>query len=289
MTLRQPTERHGGNAGNDEEVTIMVSRAIASLDVWLAQADQLLRERHEQSLSPASAGEWLESRRETPVTLSTFEQGLATVLDHLCRRPGRWVLIAHIVGHEHRYWQALAYEDGSLKAEVVSNNFLHGPDRLTAQGEEALTALGWAVPDSSRPNWHRLEPTTSPPIGDVASQAVATLRQVFGVAIQDRLVLTTFDLAHRENTPASQRIENGDEECDAIDVLNDSTVRPSFLPMAEPWAPYYRSLWPDHANPPSRFVSWKYGSTGVDHARELRTARERAREQWLKSAPGSKE
>jgi hypothetical protein len=44
MTLRQPAARHGGNAGIDEEVTFMVSKAIASLDAWLTLADEVLKE-----------------------------------------------------------------------------------------------------------------------------------------------------------------------------------------------------------------------------------------------------
>ena len=44
MTLRQPTERHGGNARFDEEVTVMVSKAVASLDAWLQQAEAVLRD-----------------------------------------------------------------------------------------------------------------------------------------------------------------------------------------------------------------------------------------------------
>lgn len=43
MTLRQPTERHGGNARFDEE-TIMVSKTLASLDAWLALAEEVLAE-----------------------------------------------------------------------------------------------------------------------------------------------------------------------------------------------------------------------------------------------------
>jgi hypothetical protein len=39
--LRQPTERHGGNARFDEE-TIMVSKTLASLDAWLALAEEVL-------------------------------------------------------------------------------------------------------------------------------------------------------------------------------------------------------------------------------------------------------
>jgi hypothetical protein len=43
LKLRQPTERHGGNARFDEE-TIMVSKALASLDAWLALAEEVLGE-----------------------------------------------------------------------------------------------------------------------------------------------------------------------------------------------------------------------------------------------------
>jgi len=46
--LRQPTERHGGNARFDEE-TIMVSKTLASLDAWLALAEEVLAEHLELS------------------------------------------------------------------------------------------------------------------------------------------------------------------------------------------------------------------------------------------------
>ena len=52
--LRQPTERHGGNARFDEE-TVMVSKALASLDAWLALAEEVLGEqdrRPEQRTEP---------------------------------------------------------------------------------------------------------------------------------------------------------------------------------------------------------------------------------------------
>ncbi len=54
LTLRQPTEWHGGNARFDEE-TIMVSKALASLDAWLALAEEVLGEqdcRPEQRADP---------------------------------------------------------------------------------------------------------------------------------------------------------------------------------------------------------------------------------------------
>jgi len=58
----------------------MVSRAIASLDVWLAQAEAVLQEQREQSLSPSSSGEWHRNKTTTIVTLSTFEDGLVDIL-----------------------------------------------------------------------------------------------------------------------------------------------------------------------------------------------------------------
>ena len=209
LTLRQPTERHGGNAGIDEEMTIMVSRAIASLNVWVAQAEAVLQEQREQSLSPSSSGEWHESKTTATITLSTFEYGLAEILGCLCWRPGRWVLICRVVGNVNRYWQALAYEDGSLVVEVVSNAYLEDDECHSAKSEKLLTMLGWdrpSPPDS--PNWRRVEATTSPSIEDVAQQAVRTLREVFGVGDEDRLEIVTFDLADREGTPASRHMHD---------------------------------------------------------------------------------
>jgi hypothetical protein len=49
MTLRQPTERHGGTARFDEEPIMVVSKTLASLDSWLAQAERVLAEQSEYS------------------------------------------------------------------------------------------------------------------------------------------------------------------------------------------------------------------------------------------------
>jgi hypothetical protein len=53
VTSNQPIHGHGGNAKIDEEVTIMVSKAIASLDAWLEQAEAVLTEQRELGLSPS--------------------------------------------------------------------------------------------------------------------------------------------------------------------------------------------------------------------------------------------
>jgi hypothetical protein len=254
----------------------MVSRAIASLDVWMAQAETVLKEQREQSLSPSSSGEWHESKTTITVTLSTFENGLADILGGLCGRPGRWVLICHVVGSLNRFWQALAYEDGSLKVEVVSNAYLGDDECHSAKSEELLTMLGWARPSPpDSPNWRRVEATTSPPIEDVARQAVRTLREVFGVGDEDRLEIVTFDLAGRQGTPASQHMH--DKSCDP----GVRGVEASFVPVSEPWAPYFRTLWPDYLRPRNAFISWKYSSTGKEMAEGLWAAREVLRGEWI--------
>jgi hypothetical protein len=55
MTLRQPTERHGGNARFDEETT-MVSKTLASLDAWLALAEEVLAEQNARREKRSDAG-----------------------------------------------------------------------------------------------------------------------------------------------------------------------------------------------------------------------------------------
>src|ERR1035437_5947747 len=205
MTLRQPTERQGVNARFDEEVTTMVSKAAASLDAWLTQAEEVLQEQREQSLSPSSTGPWNDANYDSIVTLATFEQGLAELLDQLCNRPGRWVLIANDARRANWFWQALAFEDGSLIVEVVSNRYLESTELQSSADEEKLTQLEWEAPDPvTSPNWRRVEPTTSPATAEVAQQAVQTLREVFRMGDEDRLLLKTFAVADRGDTPASE-------------------------------------------------------------------------------------
>jgi hypothetical protein len=45
LDAHQPAAGHGGNARFDEE-TIMVSKTLASLDAWLALAEEVLAEQH---------------------------------------------------------------------------------------------------------------------------------------------------------------------------------------------------------------------------------------------------
>jgi hypothetical protein len=263
MTLRQPTERHGGNAGIDEEAGIMVSNAIASLDAWLAQAEAVLEEQHRHSLSPSWTEGWQERRSVVTVTLASFKDGLTEVLGELCRRPGRWVLICHVVGTGNRFWQAQAYEDGSLIVEAVSNVFLEEVEQLSPEDMALLARLGWDAPEPpERPNWRTVEATTSPDISVVVQQALLTLRLVYRVESDGCLGVTTFDLADRGATPASELITNGGHE---IKVIEPRSVQPFFLPTTEPWAHYYRFLYPGHEHPRTAFSSWKYATTRDQH------------------------
>jgi hypothetical protein len=154
MTLRQPTFRHGGNARFDEEVTVMVSKAVASLDAWLARAEEVLAEQREKALSPSLASVWDPGQVEMVLSVVGFTETLESPLADLCRRPGRWILSPGTTPHRHRFWQALAFEDGSLVTEVVSNFYLQGDDPWTPDQQERLAALGWEVPDPPRrTNW----------------------------------------------------------------------------------------------------------------------------------------
>jgi hypothetical protein len=115
----------------------MVSKAIAALDVWLARAEEVLQEQRAQCISPNLS--WTVTSDEWTVTLAAFELGLPDLLESLCARPGRWILIAEDDECRHHFWQALAFEDGSLVTEVVSNRYLEG----TSVGRQR-TRLAWS-------------------------------------------------------------------------------------------------------------------------------------------------
>ncbi len=174
-----------------------------ALDAWLAKADAVLAEARGAALSPSSAaGPWDDHRTEEATTLA----GLATQLDGLLSRlafgPGRWALIAEdSVG---RYVQVLAFEDGSLAAEVVSNNYLPTDQPRSKQDESTLRVLGWGQPGEGRPNWRVSWPTISPDIGEVSALLMSTLRGAFGLVETDELPLAMFSCPQRGGTPASR-------------------------------------------------------------------------------------
>ena len=182
----------------------MSSRAIASLDAWLAGAEEVLAEQREHALSPSLGVLGGCERQECTITVADLSEGLEGVLSALCSRPGRWILIVESSARPDLFWQALAYEDGSLCTEVVSNTYLVGPARWTTEQEGRLLALGWDPPSMPKqPNFIHVEPTTSPEIDIECRRALATLRELFGLRDHDRVFVKMFSSARRENTAAS--------------------------------------------------------------------------------------
>jgi hypothetical protein len=192
---------------DDEEVSAVASKAVASLDQWVSQADQILQEAYETALSPSLASTSEAFEREWTVSLRSFGLGLPGLLERLCSRPGRWILIAEDANRACRFWQAMAFEDGSLVTEAGSGTAKKRSERLTPDQELQLRDLKWCAPDLSfTPNWQRVEATTSPDITDVAKQALSTLRDVYGIDTRSRLLLRLFASPLRGRTPASEQV-----------------------------------------------------------------------------------
>jgi hypothetical protein len=190
----------------------VVSKAIASLDAWLARAEEVLAEQREHAISP-SLGLWPgDGQEEWTVALVAFSEGLEELLTSLCARPGRWILIVESAEHSHLFWQALAFEDGSLVTEVVSNCYLAAERHWTRAQEEQLLALGWEW--HIKPyltNWINVQATTAPDVWSVARQAVLTLRGLFGLEDEGLVVVKMFSSPLRGDTPAGPIYEPEEE------------------------------------------------------------------------------
>jgi hypothetical protein len=139
-----------------------------------------------------------------------------------------YCLIAEDNERRHLFWQALAYEDGSLVTEVVGNHYLEGEDRWTPEQESRLLTLGWECPHPPRrPNWINVEYSTSPPVDEVAKRASATLRRVFGLEAGDHVFVTLLSSPLRGNTPAAALADAGTDE----PVLVDDTPPTADAPV----------------------------------------------------------
>jgi hypothetical protein len=183
--------------------SVMVSQAVASVDAWLARAEEVLQAQQEHGISPSSVP-WEDEREEWVLPLATFENALEDLLGRLCRRPGRWILIAEDNERRHHFWQALAFEDGSLVMETVSNHYLEGEDRWTPEQESRLLAIGWEPPrPTKRPNWIAVEYSTSPSVEEAAERTSATLTEVFGLGADDMVFVKLFSSPIRGDTPAA--------------------------------------------------------------------------------------
>ena len=257
----------------------MRTTAIQSVDRWLDEADAVLAEAREAAISPSSVADPDTDCRWT-VPLATLACGLADLLERLCQRPGRWILIAEDAARPHIYWQALAYEDGSLLAEATSATFGGEDERHTPAVEAALAELGWRPPSPpEHPNWLTEEATFSPDTARVAEQAVQTLGEAFGMDGADTVVLTLMASSRRGGTPASEVTDWTAEDESGSEA--QAPLAPSFVPTDEPWAEWYRQRFPGWSSPATPWARYGYASTYRNTAIGLWHDRQVAIDAWV--------
>ena len=127
-TAQQPATRRGAPARTDGGDPHDYQTGPPGLDGWLAKAKRVLAEARDDALSPSTApGPWDAHRTERATTLAELDAHLEELLYRLVFGPGRWVLI--VEDTLRRYVQVLPFEDGSLVAEVASNNYLEDDQR----------------------------------------------------------------------------------------------------------------------------------------------------------------
>jgi hypothetical protein len=189
-----------------EVVTTRKNRV--ALDAWLAEADQILAEQREQSISPTIHG--TQYGRSTPVPrLSVTSHPVSQSFSGGSRRTlDGWIMILEHTASFNRYVQLIAFEDGSLMAEAASNINLVPAEQWDAEQEELLARIGWHPPEvgveDGDPNWWVWFPVTTPPTREVARMLLCTLRTVFGLRGRDLLTVKMFSSPKRGRTPASE-------------------------------------------------------------------------------------
>ncbi len=100
------------------------------------------------------------------------------------------------------YVQFICYGDGALLAEAVSNEYL--PEHLwrNEAQEETLAHLGWRQPSPPEfPNWVTVHSTVDPPVQELATRTIRTLRQVFGLGSDSSIIVKVFTSALRRDGP----------------------------------------------------------------------------------------
>jgi hypothetical protein len=175
----------------------------ADLEEWFVAVDRLLAEEREHAISPSTVPPATDDIVTWTMRLSTFHRDLVGLIDLLVNSPGRWIFILE-PGESDRYLQMLIYEDGSIFAEAVSNNFLEGSDRLSAEEEEALVAIGWSAPRlPDKPNWWSVQATIYPDTSELARLVLGTLESVYELCGTNLVTGKLFDSPRRGDTPAS--------------------------------------------------------------------------------------
>jgi hypothetical protein len=121
-----------------------------------------------------------------------FEGRLAAVLGRMAA--GSYLILSSRADDEIVYYVQFAQGGrGGFRAEAESNNFLAGRWALSPTQEEQLAGLGWQcpMPGDSDLNFMRQWPTPAP-YAEVASLAVQSLREVYGIERPSELVYRRF-------------------------------------------------------------------------------------------------
>lgn len=175
-----------------------------ALDAWLQAAERLLADQHDHSISPSFVPLSGALERSASVSLCRLAARLSDLLDRLAADPGRWILILEVgPPAANHFIQYLAYEDGSLAAETVSNRYLTVPHRHSERTHRLLYGLGWRPPSKSKPNWWSAQATMVPDAEAAARLGISTLRSAFGADDDDRVRARLFSSPRRGGTPLS--------------------------------------------------------------------------------------
>ena len=178
----------------------------AELQKWFLDVDELLAAQREHAISPSTVPSARTEPATWTMTLGALHRDLVGLIDLLVSSPGRWILILCVGPHKYgRYVQLLVHEDGSILAEACSNNYLEGSDRLSAEEETELSAIGWNEPrPPDKPNWWAAWATIHPDTRDVAHLLLGTLEAVYALRGAELITCRLFSSPLRGSTPASR-------------------------------------------------------------------------------------
>ena len=186
----------------------MVSKAIASLDAWLASAPKRSWPSSEKTPSPRPWG----------FRGATERGGVDRHPRHAVGRPGgaaggplrpSWALDLH---RRVRRASTPLLAGAGLRGRIA-----HDRDRveplprrrapMDASPRGATPGLDWEWQIRPyRTNWSNVQATTSPDVASVARQGLATLRELFELNDDDPVLVKMFSSSNRGDTPAGSPV-----------------------------------------------------------------------------------
>jgi Putative bacterial sensory transduction regulator len=135
---------------------------------------------------------------EDDMSWEQFGGRLAAVLGRMAA--GSYLILSSRADDEIVYYVQFAQGGrGGFRAEAESNNFLAGRWALSPAQEEQLAGLGWQcpMPGDSDLNFMRQWPTPAP-YAEIASLALRSLREVYGIERPSELVYRRFAKGGRD-------------------------------------------------------------------------------------------